>query len=288
MTRWINVQEAMEILEEHYIKVSYKTFTDWLRKLEIPAIPSENRKEGWAIRQEDIFEFIEKKRPGLRQILQEYQNLIRDMSEVKQQVQVLLHNKENVAPDHSEGKKSVSSSEVNFLYEMLHILLEEVEELTIQNQGIKTLYEQVMREFLSLKKSMKKNDVKVRKEDQVDTVIEESVPKLEEEIFQKLLKAKFKTLFPNRNYPFKGKEEEQLYQVFCNLVFPKEDKHLGLTKQGNEYIYQRTGDKSSQVNRVYNKIIGELLEKEQKNDGSEEEEGSTQQDNHEKATSTEK
>ena len=105
MTKWINVQEAMGILEEHYIQVSYKTFTDWLRKLEIPAIPSENRKEGWAIRQEDVFEFIEKKRPGLRQILQEYQNLIRDMSEVKQQVQVLLHNKENIAPEHSEEKR---------------------------------------------------------------------------------------------------------------------------------------------------------------------------------------
>ncbi|MDA2301132.1 hypothetical protein PDN43_17975 [Bacillus cereus] len=46
MTRWINVQEAMKILEENYIKVSYKTFTDWLRKLEIAAVPSENRKEG--------------------------------------------------------------------------------------------------------------------------------------------------------------------------------------------------------------------------------------------------
>ncbi|BCD01518.1 hypothetical protein BC30048_4420 [Bacillus cereus] len=289
MTKWINVQEAMGILEEHYIQVSYKTFTDWLRKLEIPAIPSENRKEGWAIRQEDVFEFIEKKRPGLRQILQEYQNLIRDMSEVKQQVQVLLHNKENIAPEHSEEKKSVSRSEVDFLYEMLHILLEEVEELTIQNQEIKVLCEQVMRGSLLLKKSMKKNDVKVRKGDQVDSVVEEPVPKLEEENFQKLLKAKFKNLFPNREYSFKGEKEEQVYQVFCDLVFPKEDKHLGLTKKGNEYTYRRTGDKSSQVNRIYNKIIGELienLEKEQKNDVPEE--GSTQQADHEKAESTKK
>ncbi|MEM5604227.1 hypothetical protein AAHB51_05500 [Bacillus cereus] len=60
MTRWINVQEAMKILEENYIKVSYKTFTDWLRKLEIAAVPSENRKEGWSIREEDLFTFIDK------------------------------------------------------------------------------------------------------------------------------------------------------------------------------------------------------------------------------------
>ncbi|MED0872381.1 helix-turn-helix domain-containing protein [Bacillus mobilis] len=291
MTEWINVQEAMGILEEHYIQVSYKTFTDWLRKLEIPAVPSENRKEGWAIRQEDIFEFIERKRPGLRQILQEYQNLIRDMNEVKQQVQILLHNKENVALEHSEEKKGVSSSEVDFLYEMLHILLEEVEELTIQNQEIEVICEQLMREVFVLKKSMKKNNVKVGQGDQVGIVVEESVPKLEEENFQKLLRAKFKNLFPNRKYPFKGEKEEQLYQFFCDLAFPKEDKHFGLIKQGNEYIYQRTGDRSSQVNRVYNKIIGELLEnleKEQKNEVSKEEEGSTQQVDPEKAASAEK
>ena len=93
MTRWINVQEAMKILEENYIKVSYKTFTDWLRKLEIAAVPSENRKEGWSIREEDLFEFIDKKRPGLRQILQEYHHLIQDVNDVKQQVQALFHNK---------------------------------------------------------------------------------------------------------------------------------------------------------------------------------------------------
>lgn len=61
MTRWINVQEAMKMLEEHYIQVSYKTFTDWLCKLEIPAIPSDNRKEGWAISKEDVLAFIDKR-----------------------------------------------------------------------------------------------------------------------------------------------------------------------------------------------------------------------------------
>lgn len=54
------------LLEEHYIHVSYKTFTSWLRNGEIPAIASDNRKEGWAIRKEDIFAFADKKRPGLR------------------------------------------------------------------------------------------------------------------------------------------------------------------------------------------------------------------------------
>ena len=49
------------LLEEHYIHVSYKTFTSWLRNGEIPAIASDNRKEGWAIRKEDIFAFADKR-----------------------------------------------------------------------------------------------------------------------------------------------------------------------------------------------------------------------------------
>ncbi|MGR5904577.1 helix-turn-helix domain-containing protein [Bacillus paranthracis] len=86
MKNWLNVEEAMAFLEEHYIHVSYKTFTSWLRNGEIPAIASDNRKEGWAIRKEDVFAFADKKRPGLRGILEGYHGLLEDMERVKQQV----------------------------------------------------------------------------------------------------------------------------------------------------------------------------------------------------------
>ncbi|WP_369902416.1 helix-turn-helix domain-containing protein [Bacillus manliponensis] len=269
MTRWINVQEAMEILEEHYIKVSYKTFTDWLRKLEIPAIPSENRKEGWAIREEDLFGFIEKKRPGLRQILEEYHHLIQDVKQVK---------------EYMNGKeKSIHNDDVEFLYDAMNAIWGEIEELREQNESVTKLYKQIIADNSLLGKKEKRIYKKAKAEKNSEVLLKEEVLKLDEETFQRLLKAKFKNLFPNQEYSLEEKEPK-LYQVFCDLVFPVKDKHLGIIKQGNEYVYQRTEEKSPQVNRIYNKIIGELLgnlEEEQENDDlkQEEEEQIPQNDN---------
>ncbi|WP_329765442.1 DNA-binding protein [Bacillus nitratireducens] len=259
MTRWINVQEAMKILEENYIKVSYKTFTDWLRKLEIAAVPSDNRKEGWSIREEDLFEFIDKKRPGLRQILQEYQHLIQDITDVKQQVQAIFHNKKEGEAEYMEGRENKTNNHIDFLYDMLHMMNEEIEELKIQNQLMKETYEQAAGEYNSLQKKMKKLDAVIRKRKQPNSIVKDMIQNLDEGTFRGLLKAKFKRLFPERTYPFKEEEELQVYQEFCNLVFPKEDKHLGIVKKGDEYIYLRTGESSTQVNRLYNKVIEKLL-----------------------------
>ncbi|MGH0855532.1 DNA-binding protein [Bacillus pacificus] len=260
MARWINVQEAMKILEENYIKVSYKTFTDWLRKLEISAVPSENRKEGWSIREEDLFEFIDKKRPGLRQILQEYQYLIQDINDVKQQVQVLFHKKNEGEVEYLEGRASITNGDINFLYDVVNIMCEEISALQMQNQWMKDAYEQVAEEYDLLQKRVSKLDTVIENSQQSNSIDENMIHRLDEKAFQRLLRAQFKRLFPDCTYSLKGEKGSQIYQDFCNLVFPKEDKHLGIIKKGDEYIYQRTDEKSTQVNRLYNKVIKELLE----------------------------
>ncbi|EEL84683.1 hypothetical protein bcere0029_55640 [Bacillus cereus AH1272] len=95
---------------------------------------------------------------------------------------------------------------------------------------------------------------------QPSNIDENMIQGLDERAFQGLLRAQFKRLFPDRIYSLKGEKGLQIYQEFCNLVFPKEDKHLGIIKKGSEYIYQRTDEKSTQINRIYNKVIKELLE----------------------------
>ncbi|MGR5907179.1 helix-turn-helix domain-containing protein [Bacillus paranthracis] len=158
MTRWINVQEAMKMLEEHYIQVSYKTFTDWLRKLEIPAIPSDNRREGWAISKEDVLAFIDKKRPGLRQMLEGYQDLVEDMEQVKQQVRVLMESEPNI--DEHVGvwdeekrcnpvpvKSEIYNDEVKFLYDLLEMVLDELQEVKKQNEWMNQVYEQMIGDY---------------------------------------------------------------------------------------------------------------------------------------------
>ncbi|MEM5680766.1 hypothetical protein AAHB46_15880 [Bacillus paranthracis] len=106
---------------------------------------------------------------------------------------------------------------------------------------------------------MEKLDAIIRKRRQPNSIVKDMIQNLDEETFRGLLKAKFKRLFPERKYPLKGEEELQVYQEFCNLVFPKEDKHLGIVKKGDKYIYQRTDESSTQVNRLYNKVIEGLL-----------------------------
>ncbi|WP_242250053.1 DNA-binding protein [Bacillus cereus group sp. BfR-BA-01324] len=250
----------MKILEENYIKVSYKTFTDWLRKLEIAAVPSENRKEGWSIREEDLFEFIDKKRPGLRQILQEYQHLIQDINDVKQQVQVLFHKKNEGEVDYLEGRASITNGDINFLYDVVNTMCEEISALQKQNQWMKDVYEQVVEEYDLLQQKVSTLDAVIENRQPLTNIDENRIQGLDEKAFQGLLRAQFKRLFPDRTYSLKGEKGLQIYQDFCNLLFPKEDKHLGIIKKGDEYIYQRADEKSTQVNRLYNKVIKELLE----------------------------
>ncbi|PEV98065.1 DNA-binding protein [Bacillus cereus] len=257
MTKWINVQEAMEILEEHYIKVSYKTFTDWLRKLEIPAVPSENRKEGWSIREEDLLQFIEKKRPGLRQVLQEYHHVVRDMNHMKKQMQILLQGNNTERDQSVEG---IKKDDIDFLCDMLDMMNEEISTLQMQNQWMKDAYEQAAEEYDVLQKRVSKWDTVIENSQQSNSIDENMIHRLDEKAFQGLLRAQFKRLFLDRTYSLKGEKGSQIYQDFCNRVFPKEDKHLGIIKKGDEYIYQRTNEKSTQVNRLYNKVIKELLE----------------------------
>ena len=176
MTRWINVQEAIEILEEHYIKVSYKTVTDWLRKLEIPAVPSENRKEGWSIREEDLLQFIEKKRPGLRQILQEYHHVVRDMNHMKKQMQILLQGNNTERDQIVEGSKK---EDIDFLCDMLDMMSEEISALQMQNQWMKDAYEQATEEYDLLQKRVSKLDAMIENRQQPSHIDENMIHRLD-------------------------------------------------------------------------------------------------------------
>ncbi|MEM5604228.1 hypothetical protein AAHB51_05505 [Bacillus cereus] len=139
-------------------------------------------------------------------------------------------------------------------------MCEEISALQKQNQWMKDVYEQVAEEYDLLQQKVSKLDVVIENRQPPSNIDENRILGLDEKAFQRLLRAQFKRLFPNLTYSLKGEEGLQIYQDFCNLVFPKEDKHLGIIKKGDEYIYQRTDEKSTQVNRLYNKVIKELLE----------------------------
>ncbi|WP_044784537.1 helix-turn-helix domain-containing protein [Bacillus thuringiensis] len=272
MTKWVNVQEAMEILEEHYIKVSYKTFTDWLRKLEIPGVPSDNRKEGWMIRQEDVFEFVDKKRPGLRQILQEYQGLIEDMSQLKQQVELVMENREetdiyveesneNIMMEQLQGQDKVQHEEVKFLYDFLNVVLEELQELKEQNKWMSQAYEQIVGDYNFLYEELQRFHISEKNAIQMEGLEEEIVPMINEELFQGLLQVQLKQKFPYRQSGLDDGVIKQLYTLFCNTLFLQGEKERTcIIKKGNAYICPISGTQYKHINRIYNPIIRRLLE----------------------------
>ncbi|MBB6451770.1 putative site-specific integrase-resolvase [Salirhabdus euzebyi] len=61
----IQCSPGIKILGEYYITDSIQMVTRWIRQGRIKAIRSENRKEGYLINHEDLFDYIDEIRPGL-------------------------------------------------------------------------------------------------------------------------------------------------------------------------------------------------------------------------------
>lgn len=72
MGRYLNVHEALKILNDHYVTDSIKMVTRWIREGKIPAERTENRKEGWRIEEGDLFDFITNYNPGIVQYIDNY------------------------------------------------------------------------------------------------------------------------------------------------------------------------------------------------------------------------
>lgn len=273
MTNWINVQEAMKILEEHYIQVSYKTFTDWLRKLEIPAVPSENRKEGWVIRKEDILAFIDKKRPGLRQILEGYQGLVEDMEQVKLQVKVLMESEQNIGVhvgvwDEEKScnplpvKRQVYNDEMKFLYDLLEMVLDELQEVKKQNEWINQAYEQMIGDYNFLYEELQTQranaEAPVLGEEEEER---EEVAKISEKEFHDLLEEQWKKKFPNAMISLEDEEIKRFYIIFHKKLYQQgENQESVIIRKGDFYICPVSQKEYKHINRIYNPVIRNMLD----------------------------
>lgn len=271
MKNWLNVEEAMAFLEEHYIHVSYKTFTSWLRNGEIPAIASDNRKEGWAIRKEDIFAFADKKRPGLRGILEGYHGLLEDMEKVKQQVKVLMENECDIDPIDKEGILNSSSVEVEihndeiaFLYDFIQLLSDELQGVKKQNEWMNQAYEQLVGDYNFLYEELKmhhENDKELVVAKDEEVIGKEEVAKIDEETFSELVQVQWEKKFPNEIFCLGQEEIKELYTIFYkNLYQNGGNEELAITKQGDVYICPISQKEYKHINRIYNPLIRRVLD----------------------------
>ncbi|USK75895.1 helix-turn-helix domain-containing protein [Peribacillus frigoritolerans] len=78
--REYNVHEVLSILQKYYITDSQQMVTRWIREGKINGVRSKNKKEGYRILEEDLFDFIEEQRPGLPSIFEVYEEYIKNLN----------------------------------------------------------------------------------------------------------------------------------------------------------------------------------------------------------------
>ncbi|GMO01105.1 helix-turn-helix domain-containing protein [Parageobacillus thermoglucosidasius] len=166
-----DVHQALKILQQYYITDSIQMVTRWIREGKIKAERSANRKEGWRIHHDDLFEFIEEQRPWLPEVMGVYEWYVENSFSMLANDHREKHNKldsEEVKGDgtHSEElikqlmeeKKQLENQlismqdEMNLVYRKVAELTTEVQKLKEENTFLIELYEQIDEIYQELKK----------------------------------------------------------------------------------------------------------------------------------------
>jgi archaellum component FlaC len=166
-----NVHQALKILQQYYITDSIQMVTRWIREGKIRAERSENRKEGWRIHHDDLFEFIEEQRPGLPEIMSVYEwyvenafsPMVNGNSEKgaafdSERVKYMDIDSKELIEQLLEEKKQLENQlismqdEMNLVYEKVAELTTEVQKLKEENAFLIELYEQIDEMYQELKK----------------------------------------------------------------------------------------------------------------------------------------
>ncbi|CAM5219127.1 hypothetical protein UACE39S_03225 [Ureibacillus acetophenoni] len=115
--REYNVHEVLAILQKYYITDSQQMVARWIREGKIQGIRSENRKEGYRVSEDELFEFIEEQRPGLPSIMQIYDSYVRQLKpefqeeNITEKQEILNNNLQLIKTENDELREQVLSLE---------------------------------------------------------------------------------------------------------------------------------------------------------------------------------
>lgn len=180
-----NVHEVLAILQKYYITESPQMVTRWIREGKIQGIRSENRKEGYRVSEEDLFDYIDELRPGLPAIMEIYEEYIKNLgfqqNEEENQSQDNNQNleieQESKVREYEKEIKDLRDQIYNLETELIDLqqekqivemnvidLMEENDKLTVENNDLTELFEISDKEIKLLK----------NRSLQINTVISES------------------------------------------------------------------------------------------------------------------
>lgn len=171
-----NVHQALKILQEYYITDSIQMVTRWIREGKIKAERSANRKEGWRIHHDDLFEFIEEHRPGLPEVMGVYEWYVENSFSM-------------LASDHREKHNKLDSEEVKgdstYPEELIKQLMEEKNQLENQlinmQDELNLVYEQITELIVKIQKLEEENAFLIEAYEQIDDMYQELKQKNQQE-----------------------------------------------------------------------------------------------------------
>lgn len=178
-----NVHEALKILQQYYITECIQMVTRWIRERKIIAERSHNKKDGWKIHEDDLFEFIEDKRPGLRQVMAVYAEYINSLNVQQDEDRgvttidsVGVETKEEISPNVPNVREEILTlesmveqlqDEISQVRENLLEVMSHNHKLEEENKILHELYEMIDQEIGVIKSSrpVVSNAIEVIKEE---------------------------------------------------------------------------------------------------------------------------
>lgn len=153
--REYNVHEVLAILQKYYITESLQMVARWIREGKIQGIRSDNRKEGYRVLEEELFEFIEEQKPGLPSIMEVYEDYIKKLRlEHSEEI------KQTQSPEVTIDKKILNSKENPYEQETngLRQQLNSLENTLIDLQQEKQIIKMNMNEIIELNNTLIQNN----------------------------------------------------------------------------------------------------------------------------------
>jgi archaellum component FlaC len=219
-----NVHQALKILQEYYITDSIQMVTRWIREGKIKAERSANRKEGWRIHHDDLFEFIEEHRPGLPEVMGVYEWYVENSFSM-------------VASDYREKHNKLDSEEVKgdstYQEELMKQLMEEKNQLENQlinmQDELNLVYEQITELTVKIQKLEEENAFLMGLYEQMDEMYQELIKKNQQESSNETPKTMERKLE-------KVMSTEDFKKIFKEVINKYEGGTVNFMQQENELI----------------------------------------------------
>ncbi|OXB93943.1 helix-turn-helix domain-containing protein [Parageobacillus galactosidasius] len=219
-----NVHQALKILQEYYITDSIQMVTRWIREGKIKAERSANRKEGWRIHHDDLFEFIEEQRPGLPEVMGVYEWYVENSFSM-------------LANDHREKHNKLDSEEVKgdstYQEELMKQLMEEKNQLENQlinmQDELNLVYEQITELTVKVQKLEEENAFLMGLYEQMDEMYQELIKKNQQESSNETPKTMERKLE-------KVMSTEDFKKIFKEVINKYEGGTVNFMQQENELI----------------------------------------------------